>query len=37
MKNHGQIVLAHGGTVDLQSSTASVGHGTAVRLTFPTA
>ncbi len=30
------ILLAHGGTVDLQSSTDPVAHGTAIRLTFPT-
>jgi signal transduction histidine kinase len=30
------ILVAHGGTVDLQSSTEPVGHGTAIRLRFPT-
>jgi signal transduction histidine kinase len=29
------IVAAHGGTVDVCSNTASVGHGTTIRLTFP--
>ena len=29
------IVAAHGGTVDLQSSTEPIGHGTTIRLTFP--
>jgi signal transduction histidine kinase len=30
------ILIAHGGTVDLHSNTDPVGHGTAIRLTFPT-
>ena len=30
-----EIVVAHSGAVDLQSSTELVGHGTAIRLTFP--
>jgi signal transduction histidine kinase len=30
------IVVAHGGRVDLQSKTDPIGHGTTIRLTFPT-
>jgi signal transduction histidine kinase len=30
------LVAAHGGTVDLQSSTEAVGHGTTIRVVFPT-
>ena len=31
-----EILIAHGGAVDLRSSTEPVGHGTTIRLTFPT-
>jgi signal transduction histidine kinase len=30
------VMAAHGGRIDVQSSTNPVGHGTTIRLTFPT-